>query len=84
MSKYLAHIFAYLVFKYQKKRIYESENTWHNFFLMTFSNIKKNILTNLKIPGTVFCLSPFQMLKKDTYKSQNTLRSFFPDPLFKD
>ena len=43
---------------------------------MTFSNIKKSILMNLKIPGTVFCLFPFQILKKHTDESENTWQSF--------
>ena len=34
------------------------------FLLITFSNIKKSILTNLKIPGTVFLLIPFSNSKK--------------------
>ena len=48
-----------------------------------FSNIKKSILANLKMPGTSFLLIPFfKYQKKHTYESQNTWHNFFAHPLF--
>ena len=46
------------------------------FFLMPFSNIKKNILTNPKRPGAIFCSSLFQILrisKNTTFYTNNNL-----------
>ena len=54
------------------------------FYSSPFSNIKKSILTNLKIPGTVFLLIPFFIYsKKHTYESQNALHNFLLIPFFK-
>ena len=45
--------------------------------------LKKSILTNLKIPDTVFLHIPFfKLSKKHTYESHNTWHSFFAHPLF--
>ena len=66
-----------------KKHTYESENSWHSFFGSTHFNYQKSILTNLKIPGTVFCLCPFQILKKAYLRISKYLAQFFTFPLLK-
>ena len=44
----------------------------------------KSILTNLKKPASIFCLSPFSnIFKKYTYKSLKNLAQFFAYLLFK-
>ena len=44
----------------------------------------KSILTNFKIPGTVFFLIPFfKYYKKHTYEFQNAWHSFLLIPFFK-
>ena len=58
-------------FEILKKHTYESQNTRQFFCLSPFSNIKKSILTNLKIPDNFFAYALFQILKKHTYESQN-------------
>ena len=64
--KKLTQLFAYTLFKYPKKHTYKFylEIPSTVFLHISFSNIKKSILTNPKITGTVFCLTSFQMLKK--------------------
>ena len=59
-----------------KQHTYESENTWHKFLLIAFSNVKKSKLAKLKTPGTIFCSSLFQLLKKQTCKPENTWHNF--------
>ena len=55
-----------------KKHTYESENTWRNVLLIAFSNIKKSILTNLKISETVFLLIAFSNIKKSILTNLKT------------
>ena len=69
----LITIFCLFLFQILKKRTHESQNTWHNFLLIPFSNIKKEYLQILKNLTQFFAHLPFQILKKHTYKSQNTL-----------
>ena len=52
------------------------------FYSSPFSNIKKSILTNLKIPGTVFLLIPFSNIKKSILTNLKIPGSFFAHPLF--
>ena len=66
--KYLTQFFCSSLFRILKRHTYEPQNTWHNFFAHTFSNIKKNIQIS-KYLTQIFCLH----WKKHTYKSQNTL-----------
>ena len=49
-------VFCSYPFQIFKKDTCESENSWDSFLLIPFSNIKKSILANLKIPETVFLL----------------------------
>ena len=51
--------FGYTLFKYSKKHPCKSQNTKDNSLLIHSSYIYKTTLTNLKIPPTIFCLSPF-------------------------
>ena len=76
ISKYLAQFFAYSLFQISKKNTYKS---YHSFGSSPVSYIKKSILTNLKIPGTIFCLFPFSNIKKEYLQilSQFWLISFF-------
>ena len=52
-----------LVISFSKKHTYESQNTWRSFLIVPFSNIKKRILTNLKIQGRNFLFIPFSNIK---------------------
>ena len=62
--KYLRQFFTHTLFKYLKKHTCKSKNTWGSFLAHTlFKYLKKNILTNLKIPRTVFRSYPSQILQ---------------------
>ena len=55
-------------------------NTTMTLFILkiiTFIIKLKSILTNLKIPGTVFCSSPFKKLKKAYLRISKYLAQFF-------
>ena len=51
--------FAHTGFQMFKKHGYEPENTSDSFLSLLFHIFKKSILTNLKILGTIFLLTPF-------------------------
>ena len=67
-----------------KNHIYESQNTWHSFFLLIpFSNIKKVYLQISKYLAQFFAYPLFQILKKHIYEFENTWHRFLLIPFFK-
>ena len=78
ISKYLAQFFCSSSFQMLRKHTYESQNTWHSFLLIPFSNIKKkHTYESQDTWHSFFCSSPFQILKKAYLRILKYLAQFF-------
>ena len=70
--------FAYPLFQILKKEYLRISKYLAQFFCLSpFSNIERRILTNLKIPRTIFCLSLFSNIKKEYLQISKYLPQFF-------
>ena len=84
MSKYLAQFFCISRFQILKRAYFWISKYLTQFLAYSLFEYWKSIVTNLKVPGTVFLFIPFPNIKKKhTYESQNTWHSFFTYPAFK-
>ena len=62
IRKYLRQFFAHTLFKYLKKAYLWIWKYLGQLFAYTLFKYLKNIFSNLKIPRTIFCFYPFQIL----------------------